>query len=214
MTAVNVLATPLVGFLSADAAVWNADGTVREVASKIIVCPGARTAVAARGVFSQGFLRLALHRQSTVEAVIEAAQTFVRSNAARVEADASWSGWAGSIEIKGVSWYGDKVVSWTVGDKHAEPMLITGLRYSPDLDVSLSDALGAPVHSSAAFAALDPRASFLALMEAQRRMTFETVAGGLHCVGGRCELAVVTERGVAVETLRTWPDEIGQRITP
>ena len=212
MTAVNVFATSQAGYLSADAAVWNADGTLREIASKIIVVPAAKTAVGARGIFSQGFLRFALSSQQTVESVIDAAEKFAKRNKDRVAADRSWSGWEGGIEIYGVSWHGGEAVSWVISDTYPETMKVIGLRYSPDVD--LSAAVGRDIASSAAFAALDPKTGFLDLMVVQRRLLIETTVGGMHCVGGRCDLATVTADGVKVETLKVWPDRIGRRITP
>lgn len=212
MTAVNLITTPTVGYLSADAAIWNADGTVREIASKLIVAKEAKTAVAARGIFSQGHLHRALGRQKSLEALMVAAEQFAQTNTARVARDRAWTGWAADIEIYGVSWHEGGPVSWVVSEAYREPMRVTGLTYSPDVD--LSAAVGAQIGSSAEFSALDPRLAFLGLMTAQRRLTIQTTAGGMHCVGGRCELAIVTQNGVTVETLATWPDRIGRMIAP
>lgn len=36
----------------------------------------------------------------------------------------------------------------------------------------------------------------------------------IYGIGGHCDLTTVTADGVAIERLRSWPDEIGQKIEP
>lgn len=58
-----------------------------------------------------------------------------------------------------------------------------------------------------------------ALMEAQRRtpanlLADERSAEPQYLIGGQCDLTIVTREGVSVETIKTWPDRIGEKIEP
>lgn len=57
------------------------------------------------------------------------------------------------------------------------------------------------------------------LMEAQRRTPAPALPNDeyfepQYLIGGQCDLTIVTEDGVDVKTLRTWPDKVGEKIEP
>lgn len=58
-----------------------------------------------------------------------------------------------------------------------------------------------------------------AIMEAQRRTPAKLLEGQhsaepQYLIGGQCDLTIVTQHGVSMKTLKTWPDKIGDKIDP
>ncbi|TBC78003.1 hypothetical protein [Rhizobium ruizarguesonis] len=56
-------------------------------------------------------------------------------------------------------------------------------------------------------------ASFMAIARKKRAVMFG-MSTPLHFVGGHCDLTTITEHGVTVERLCTWPDKLGRPIDP
>jgi hypothetical protein len=79
--------------------------------------------------------------------------------------------------------------------------------------VSISETLGS-IASLDDIDRRDPAEMALALIEAQRRGRFRVGERDLHIVGGFADMASVTENGVTVRRLVTWPDAIGAKIDP
>lgn len=60
---------------------------------------------------------------------------------------------------------------------------------------------------------LDPAETALAIMEAQRAQSItEGPLVDAHVVGGFCEMVTIDATGVTRQTLRTWPDRVGDMI--
>lgn len=58
-----------------------------------------------------------------------------------------------------------------------------------------------------------------AMFEAMRRkpavlLENDAIGGDQYLIGGQCDLLVLTKNGAKIETLRTWPDKIGEPINP
>lgn len=119
------------------------------------------------------------------------------------------------------------LVAWDVRHRRPRGYMITTTDldgFEPFVPVELDDCasysgaaalLGRPCDMSSA-ADFDPVDDGIALMEAQRWMTWAPIDGGAavpRC-GGGLMFAKVDASGVSVEVLRTWPDEIGEIIAP
>lgn len=65
---------------------------------------------------------------------------------------------------------------------------------------------------------LDPEGMLMAALELQRRQRMPLVGmfdgQSHHIVGGHAVLTEITEAGITQRIARTWPDRIGERITP
>lgn len=217
MTALNGFVIGEAAYLSADAAVWQADGAIREHRRKLIVVEAAQTVFAAKGIFAHRLLELLATDCRDLEDVHELCARFAASNARRVAEEDDWSEWKdrATVTFTGAAWYDGEPTLWAVdADAHGdlEPRGFKGLRVSPLVDWSL--ALGRSVQTREDVQALDPRKAAVDIMRAQRTETHDTAAGPLHCVGGWCDLATVTAAGIKIETLCRWNDPLGKRITP
>lgn len=215
MTAINAFMGAGVAHLSADTAVWGPDGRVIRFMSKLVQCAAAASVVAGSGIFMQDLLEARIRRARSLRELHDIASRFAKTNKERVTGESAWAEWVNrcAITLVGASWFEGEPAIWVInGDLgDFEPRRVGALRVSPLVD--WSEAIGRPVTTGDDVAALNPQSAARAIMAAQRKQTHDTGAGPLHCVGGSCELATVSADGIAIETLHTWPDRLGERIT-
>ena len=217
MTSIVTFVTDRTAVIAADQAIWGPDGRVTAFESKLVLVERAHSVVAAQGIFSQQLFRLVVVASRDLPDLHERIARFVKSNADRLASDSDWEGvnHDGQMAVWGASWFEDAPVIWgtpsTTPDQPFEIMNLGSLYVSPKVDWSA--ALGRTVETREDVASLAP-ADALAIMEAQRRYTDETLGlGPLHCAGGGCDVAVVGADAVNLGTLQLWPDRIGERIS-
>ncbi|HZV85477.1 MAG TPA: hypothetical protein VFF48_10875 [Brevundimonas sp.] len=216
LTALVALVAGDRAILAADQGVWGPDGRIQSFESKLHHVEAARSVVAAQGVFSQAHFRAVVQTAEGLKHLHALIVQFMTRNVAWAEGDKLWPGNEGLMRVAGASWFAGSPVIWGIGQDLSaaslEPMNLGTLWVSPNVDWSA--AIGQPIHGREAAATLGP-VDALAIMEAQRRVLDQPKGSALpiSLAGGGCDVAVVDASGVSIDTLKIWPDVIGERIS-
>lgn len=216
MTAIVAFVAGDRAVLAADQAVWRPDGQIIRFESKLTYVPGARSVVAAQGVFSQELFRCLIETARDLRHLHDRILRFMDRNVAWSDGESEWPGYTGLMNVAGASWFEDGPVIWGMSQKFQngplEPMNLGTLWVSPNVDWSA--AIGRPIHGREAVSTLG-RDDALTIMEAQRLVIDHPpgCAVPIHMAGGGCDVAVVETSGITIDTLKLWPDVIGERIS-
>lgn len=215
MTACNLWLQPHAGHLVTDGAMYDADGVIHWIASKVVVAEGARMAIGFLGAVDQERIAIALqqrcdnfgHSQEVaLQSLVPVAADLRLENASRdpVPPDRGLNGFA----LLAVTWdaRAGRPRGWIVQtddapQRLAEPWTLheTAGYTTPDVPLPVDMACGR----------LSGIAHGLEVLEAQRK---HTEPDGQHIVGGFGEVTTVTAAGVSKVRLVDWPDRLGETI--
>ena len=216
MTACNLWLQPHAGHLVTDGAMYDSDGVIHWIASKVVVADAARMAIGFLGTVDQERIAAALqqrrdnfgHSQEVaLQSLVPIAMDLRLENTAR----------SPELEAQGLNGFALVAVTWDALIGHprgwivqtedaphqmADPWTLheTFGYTTPDVPTPIDMACG---HLSGIQHGLE-------VLEAQRRQPQH----GQHIVGGFGEVTTVTADGVRKVRLVDWPDKIGERITP
>jgi hypothetical protein len=220
MTAINLIVQEQAVHLLTDAAFYDPEGVVLYIASKTVMMPALRLAIACsgraetkqiadrlRGLSSQ---REMLQQLPLIAGVIRADNLALRPDMPE------------AIELQLFVAMWDERENRPVGLALSTDRAYFGDAYTPGVLVEV-EQLFAP--------AVDLQSALGRRADPRRRFSFDPVQDGLRLIegqrasksamiedrwwiGGRAELITVDHEGVRTEILREWPDEVGGYITP
>lgn len=218
MTATNALVTSRAAYLWTDGAIYDPDGIVTWLGSKVATAPAALMAMAVSGRGYAPRLKeiLDTYPLATQDEVLAALPRVAQQM--RAEQGALPVDGCNDVQIIAAlySIARRRPEAWVVSTNQAylgptyKPGTLVALRsfFVPDID--LDNTLGRPFDPDS----FDPVVDGLACMLAQRNTPWDVDGCAMHCIGGRCEMATVTATGVDTEILARWPDEVGKVIVP
>ena len=200
-------------------------GVIRGWVSKIITVPHLRMVVTTRGAIA-ALPHLAtdlVAEFASFDDIVEHGPEFLaRAHDSLMMRLADQSG-CGEFDLA--------IVGWSTSRRRCEAYAISTLDYPglPAFTFLRNDVWMAPIVPAAEVEAAglmvqgvipgnNPEALVLGMIELQRRQ--RVPLGGIEgmpehfIVGGQAVLTEITENGIAQRIARTWPDRIGERITP
>lgn len=216
--------------LVTDAASYRNDGTIVELASKVVRVPAIGAAYSIRGALGgyrdwiDGFVAGARSFEDLLSKA-ERAVGWIHRNAARNQSADSIPDLAHfELTMAGYSTDREQCEGWTISTFPAGgPGDLPG--YAPfallELPVfiarpgvaSLASVLGANITTIEQLDALDPVLVAADLLNAQREVVAtERGLRGVRCVGGFGELTTVTAEGVSTIEVIRWDDRVGDKI--
>ncbi len=222
MTALNVIVQANAVHLITDAAGFDAEGRVTVIESKVIAWDGSRLALGWSGTGGHHAIAAAIMGERP-PASISDLLTLLPAIAHQVN--------LGAVRDMGPEWAGLQIVAcfWDQGRNSPRALAVTThrtgwaaalrpghlteLTHLTTPQVDLSAVLGRPF-DKATNAGFDATRDGRALLEAQRRVTWEIGGVAVHQVGGFGGRHTITAAGVERAELIRWPDEVGRRIEP
>lgn len=214
MTAISLVAQAGAAYLLTDGALYDDDGIVRAIASKVLVAEEERLAIAPSGRCTSVDLQVALDARGIArQAEIMGALPAI----ARARRDASEAAGLSEPDLQLF------VALWSETANEAQAWMLstnamahwgpctpcTWIRVDAMIGTArpLADVLGRP---DADAMLIDMEVDGLAIINDQRATGWPD---GRYYVGGHGELVTVTAGGVTQRRLVEWPDRVGERIT-
>lgn len=206
------------GYLAADQGAWGPDGRIIYFESKLVHVAAAQTVLAVQGTYNPDLFYLVVMAARDLRDLHDRIIRYMGRNLDEVATHAAagrWPGATGQMRVTGVSWFEDAPALWGIFhdlEGPLEPKNLGSFYLGPL--VNWSEAVGRRIDTAESVATLSPQDA-LAIMEAQRQQLEPDQPAGvpLHIVGGGCDVAQIDAAGVSIDTLKLWPDVIGERIS-
>ncbi|QTH20809.1 hypothetical protein HRJ34_21170 [Rhizorhabdus wittichii] len=235
MTAINVLLQPTAAYLITDSATTDSNGVLIDIRSKVTVLSRFRAAIAWTGagpIHAAGQADRRISEALVSKGVSSQAELLAALPLIAAEMHAENAAYIDTGHDTAVSVF---VALWS--KKRREPQLwachgdqsVFGPSYVPYSMVRLRQYVTCPPDVDpdgwcrAAFGRVvdfaDPK-SFrpsvdgVALLEAQRHIREGIGVWGGYSVGGSANLTTVSAKGIRERVLKTWPDKVGEKISP
>lgn len=205
MTACNIWLQPLAGHIVSDGALYDVEGRILQIASKIVTSYDLHLAFMSMGLCHH--TRLGKHLRARNPPCQLDAIMALPEIAAALKAENEAAGFVDADLIL-------LAVGWSASESRPFACAVsTGGRQVMGGPGELIDVLGystpeVPLPFDVTSGALDPDAHGGAVLEAQRRDR----AHGYSIVGGFGEVTTVTATGITSRRIVEWPDKVGERI--
>ncbi|WP_275783118.1 hypothetical protein [Pararhizobium gei] len=221
MSAILSVATPEAVYLLTDGATYDRDGVVHSISCKVTAARTVPFVVATRGDKAQGDRFDAWISEGAdrfgIEDILAALSAKMPQWRKSEEFRAAVSG-ENMVEVTLAGWTEQRggfcLRFSTEGDDAFEMVSLDLADYAGPFDGGDLSWIRMPEHGENPETWI--RTQGLEMMEHFRSHLGKSVAGWpqFYGIGGQCDLTTVTAEGAHTETLRTWPDVVGEKINP
>lgn len=211
MTAANAFVGQSAAYLITDAGAFLPDGTIMQIGSKVITSDRLKIAVASAG---RGVIYV---DESGIHSPLPALRDLLDQCGTAGEFLGKLPSFLFSVELEPGGYMQCTIALWNSADRQAEAYVIgtPGHTFSglAPFTVAGVGAVTMPKLDDSCWPDGKDltRRGALGIIKAQRRS--REPDGSIH-VGGFAELTTVSEKGVSIERLLTWPDRVGQKVRP